>query len=263
MSDGSENTKIGPGTPAATLILFAEAEGRPAEHLMIQRSAQMRFAPNALVFPGGRVDEDDHRVAGEAARVELGLADQVERAHRVAAIREMLEEVGVLVGVAASRGIDSAALQAELKQKVPFSSLLADAGARLDLSELVPWAKWHPRFNTHRQFDTRFYIARHHGDRTVSVDVDEVGHARWLHAHQALAEADAGTAKVIFPTLCNLERLAAYPAFDAAAAHAATITRGPITPYMEEDAAGEQWVCIPDDSGYPRTRRAISTLDMP
>jgi 8-oxo-dGTP pyrophosphatase MutT (NUDIX family) len=263
MHDGKLKAEIGPGIAAATLILFAEGDGRPAEHLMIQRTEQMRFAPNALVFPGGRVDEDDHHIAGDPARVDLGLADQVDRAHRIAAIREMLEEVGILVGVATSRAVDAAALQAGLKQKAPFSSLLADAGARLDLSALVPWAQWHPRFESHRRFDTRFYIARHDGDRSVSVDVDEVGHARWLHAEQAIAESEAGTAKVIFPTLCNLERLAAYPAFDEAAAHALTITRGPISPFMEVDAEGEQWVCIPDDGGYPRTRRAISTLQMP
>lgn len=263
MSDGSSTDDVGPGIAAATLILYSESAGQPALHLMIQRTAQMRFAPNALVFPGGRVDEDDHRIANDADLVDFTLADPVERAHRVTAIREMLEEVGVLVGVTASPSIDAATMQAALKQKELLSDLLKAAGARLDLAALLPWAQWHPRFQSHRRFDTRFYIARHQGGHAVFTDVDEVGHARWLHAHEALREAKEETAKIIFPTLCNLERLAAYPEFEAAAAHCAEIPCQPISPHLEDDDQGEAWLCIPESSGYPVTRRLRSSLQAP
>ena len=87
-----------PGIPAATLILFSKHESRAvARHLMIQRSAKMRFAANALVFPGGRVDEDDHVVATDHELITATPGDPAELAHRVTAIRETLEEAGVLV----------------------------------------------------------------------------------------------------------------------------------------------------------------------
>ena len=252
-----------PGIAAATLILFSETQGQPARHLMIQRSPEMRFAPNALVFPGGRVDEDDHRIANDPALVDVSLEDLLERAHRVAAIREMLEEVGILVGALPSDSLNPGAMQASLKAGNPFSVVLSQAVGRLDLSVIVPWAKWHPRFQSHRRFDTRFYIARHHGDHSVTVDEDEVGHARWVLAEEAIADAEAGAAKIIFPTLCNLERLAAFPAFDAAAAHLATIALEPISPQLHDDEHGERWISIPEDRGYPIARRPLSTLQAP
>jgi len=253
----------GPGIPAATLILFSESWGQPARHLMIQRSPEMRFAPNALVFPGGRVDEDDHRIAEDPSLVDVTLKDVAERAHRVAAIREMLEEVGILVAVLSSGELDSGAMQAALKARMPFSAVLIEAGGRLDLSLIVPWATWHPRFQSHRRFDTRFYIARYYGDHAVTVDEDEVGHARWLLAEEALADAESGAAKIIFPTLCNLERLAAFPVFDAATAHLETIELAPISPRLREDENGAEWICLPEGRGYPITSRPMSALQLP
>ena len=253
----------GPGIPAATLILFSESQGRPARHLMIQRSPEMRFAPNALVFPGGRVDEDDHRIANDPALVDVTLEDLPERAHRVTAIREMLEEVGILVGALPSGSLDAGALQSALKAGNPFSTMLAEAGGRLDLSAIVPWAKWHPRFQSHRRFDTRFYIASHNGDHSVTVDKDEVGYARWLLAEEAIADAKSGAVKIIFPTLCNLERLATFPAFDAATEHLATIELEPISPRLHHDEDGEGWISIPEGRGYPIVSRPLSTLQAP
>src|SRR3546814_1788170 len=50
--------------PAATLVIMRPADGGgPDEILMVKRSAKMAFAAGAVVFPGGRVDPDDYRVA--------------------------------------------------------------------------------------------------------------------------------------------------------------------------------------------------------
>lgn len=262
--NGGDPTSISePGIAAATLILFAERDGTTARHLMIQRSQTMRFAPNALVFPGGRVDENDHHIASDPALVDVTLADAAELAHRVAAVRETLEEVGLLVGLEPAGSVDAIGMQAALKRKEPFGSLLRQTGARLDLSALVPWAQWHPKFQSHRRFDTRFYIARHASDDAVFIDVDEVGEARWLQAGEALGEAETGHAKIIFPTLCNLERLAAYPSFEAARQHADGVECHPISPRLEDDEHGSAWICIPEDSGYPVARRLVSTLQAP
>ena len=98
MSSSDQADGVEPGVAAATLILFSEDDGGPAEHLMIRRTSQMRFAPDALVFPGGSVDPDDIKVARDDTIVDVTLDEPLELAHRVTAIREMLEEVGVLVG---------------------------------------------------------------------------------------------------------------------------------------------------------------------
>ena len=262
MSESEKAVEANCGTAAATLILFSDRPDRAAEHLMIQRSAKLRFAPNALVFPGGQVDEDDGLIAADVRFVDVQVEDRVERSHRVAAIRETLEETGLAVGFAQRGAVDVPAMQRALKEGALFSSLLATAGISLDMLALRPWAQWHPRLS-HRRFDTRFYIARHDGDRTVRVDPDEVGRALWITATDAIAEAEAGLAKVIFPTLCNLERLAEHPNFTAAQAHLATVECRPISPQLHDDDSGKSWISIPDDSGYPLTRRLLSTLQVP
>ena len=71
--------------PAATLVLMRERAAGPPELLVTERTGHMAFAAGALVFPGGRIDADDHRTA-ELFGVE---------AAKVAAIRETIEETGL------------------------------------------------------------------------------------------------------------------------------------------------------------------------
>ena len=47
--------------PAATLVLMRERADGPPELLVTERTGHMAFAAGALVFPGGRIDADDHR----------------------------------------------------------------------------------------------------------------------------------------------------------------------------------------------------------
>src|SRR3546814_12637440 len=68
--------------------------GGPDEILMVKRSAKMAFAAGAVVFPGGRVDPDDYRVA----RLHGFGIDEADGAARVAPLRETLEETGLAVG---------------------------------------------------------------------------------------------------------------------------------------------------------------------
>jgi 8-oxo-dGTP pyrophosphatase MutT (NUDIX family) len=75
--------------PAATLVLMRPAAAGAPELLMLERTQDMAFAAGALVFPGGRIDPDDHQLA---ERIGGGLADA---AARIAAIRETIEETGL------------------------------------------------------------------------------------------------------------------------------------------------------------------------
>jgi 8-oxo-dGTP pyrophosphatase MutT (NUDIX family) len=96
------------GEPAATVIVFRHArETGAAEILLVERSSRLAFAGGATVFPGGKVDPADRALAvhemARKAREGAGL-DPEDVAGRIAAVRETLEETGLLVGlVAASR----------------------------------------------------------------------------------------------------------------------------------------------------------------
>ena len=249
--------------PAATVILYHEPQDGPAEHLMIERAAGMSFAAGALVFPGGRVDPDDHVVAGTPALVRNAPEDIEDGAARVAAIREALEETGVALGITP---VPDAALlrlwRARLKAHEPFGALLEGLGAVVDLDILVPFARWCPNLGEHKRFDTRFYIARVARRQAVELDADEAAQHWWITAESAVARAAAGQHHVIFPTLCNLERLATCARYEDALAHVAGIELRTISPQIREED-GDRWLCIPADAGYPITRVRFAELAAP
>jgi len=241
-----------PAIPSATLVLFRERAGAP-ELLMVERAKAMVFAAGALVFPGGRIDPGDHELAATLA------GDVDDLAARIAAIRETIEEAGVPVGLASMPDRDTlAVLRRSLHAGSGLGPALDAAGLTLDLAPLVPFSRWRPSHARSRVFDTRFYLARLPDDAPDPV-VDDTENVRvfWMSAQGILDEADAGRARIIFPTRRNLERLAQFDSFDAAAAHAAEIPMVTVIPWIEE-RDGEPHLCIPDDLGYPITSESIA-----
>jgi len=94
---------------AATLILVERSERGAAQVLMGKRHDRHRFMPGKFVFPGGRVEPEDRRMAAAGALdadVEEKLNARVRRpspsfarALALAAIRETFEETGLAIGV--------------------------------------------------------------------------------------------------------------------------------------------------------------------
>jgi 8-oxo-dGTP pyrophosphatase MutT (NUDIX family) len=238
--------------PAATLVLMREAASGPPELLVTERTGRMAFAAGALVFPGGRIDADDHVTAARFA-----MADA---AARVAAIRETIEETGVAPGLMPAP--DAAAIQAlreGIVREQPFAELLDAQGLALDLEALTPFARWCPNFRETRRFDTLFFLAEAPaGAPAPVVSEHEAVRAFWASAADILAEVEAGAAHVIFPTRCNLERLARFASIAEARADAARHKVTRITPWVEE-RRGAPHVCIPDGIGYPVTSEPLET----
>lgn len=244
--------------PAATLVLFRETDDGAAEHLFVERASTMRFAAGATVFPGGRVDPGDRHLAARFAEFEPDDA-----AARIAAIRETIEESGVAIGLTPSPTEPALTrLRRGLHAGQPFGDLLAAQGLDLDLSLLLPFARWRPNFPEARMFDTRFYLARmpEQGPQ-ASVDATENVRLFWATARFVLDEADGGRVQIIFPTRRNLERLAALGTFDAAVAQAAALPSPPpmITPFVET-REGEEHLCVPEGLGYPVTSQVMRAV---
>jgi len=235
--------------PAATLIVMRDARSGPPELLMVERSRAMVFAGGALVFPGGRVDPADHAAA------DVIEGDVNDLAARIAAIRETLEEAGIAVGLDVPDGA-ATSVRAGLHAGDALSGLVAGHVGALRLDMLVPFARWLPRGVPHRIFDTRFYLARAPRGAEPLVDGSENVRAFWATARDVLAAADAGEAMLIFPTRRNLERLATFACYADAVADAAAHPVRTITPWTEtrDDA---DYLCIPDDAGYPVTAERL------
>ncbi len=252
--------EIPPAIPAATLVLFRPAPMGHPDLLVVERSAKMRFAGGAIVFPGGRIDADDHAIAADTQRARGGDGlDIDEAAARVGAIRETLEESGIIFGFAETPDEGWVReVRVALHAHEPFGPLLAKAGLTLDLSQLVPFARWRPKHREARVFDTRFYIGSVAADTPDPVvDATENVSSFWASAPFLIEAADAGRVSVIFPTRRNLERLALFSDYAAAEAHALSIPADMISPFMEV-RDGEPHLCIPEGFGYPITSEALS-----
>ena len=236
--------------PAATLVVFRQPSDGAPEILMVVRSKAMSFAGGAAVFPGGRVDPADYTLA---SALEHSCSDNDEAAHRIAAIRETLEETGLALGI--REPVDEKIARnarAFVLEAGAMAPVLERFGWTLDLDRLIPFARWLPRGMSHsRIFDTRFYLYDL-GTGAVDIAVDQTENTKlfWVTAGDALRMADEGEISIIFPTRRNLERLAQFDRFTDAKAHAEAIPVQTITPKMGS-IDGADALIIPEDAGYP------------
>ncbi|ORE96616.1 NUDIX hydrolase [Acuticoccus yangtzensis] len=156
---------------AATLILI---DPKGPSVLMGRRSMKHVFMPGRYVFPGGRVDPTDSRVRldapyDDATLTKLTLQTRAKhgearaRALGAAAIREVYEETGVLVG---RQG-------AETLPDGPAWQAFRDRGVGLDFSRLRFVFRAITPPGRPRRFDTRFFAVPH--DAIAEIDPSRVG----------------------------------------------------------------------------------------
>ncbi len=242
-----------PAIPAATLILMRDRRVGPPEILMTERHADMAFAAGALVFPGGRIDPEDKAAAA-------ALPGFPDAAARIAAIRETIEETGILPAAKpVASDEDAEIVRAALTSGQALPDALAGQGLSLDLAQLTPFARWLPNFRETRRFDTLFFIAEAEADAAEAELAEaEAGRSLWASAADIIAEIVAGRAHAIFPTRRNLERLARFGSIEEARADAARHPVETITPWVEV-RDGAPHVCIAEGIGYPVTSELLET----
>ena len=143
---------------AATLIIIDRSGPQP-KVLLGRRHHSHKFLPGKFVFPGGRIEASDRRMASASAldpHVEAQLMQQMQRPSReraralaLAAIRETFEETGLLIGA----GHATAPLR---EPPGPWADFV-QAGVLPDLAALhfVARAITPPR--RAKRFDTRFF----------------------------------------------------------------------------------------------------------
>jgi len=247
-----------PAVPAeavasATVVLMREGEGGP-EVLLLRRNRATGFVPGAYVFPGGRVDAADGEDAlvrrwdgltGDVAAERLGLAPDADPpaiAYYGAALREAVEETGLLAGVVAADAPGdeavSEAREALLGRGASFAAVLEGLDARLDGAAIEYIAHWVTPSVEPRRYDTRFFAARvPRGSRAVH-DRREMTDAVWLTPRAALARHRSGRLPMIFPTIRTLEDLCDFGTVDELLAHFRDRTIPRIQPDIVRTATG-------------------------
>ena len=189
---------------AATLVILRD--GREGlETLLLRRSHRLDFASGAWVFPGGRVDDVDHAQAGGV----------IERAARIAAVRETQEE---------------AALQ-------------------VSPDPLVYFAHWTTPVGAPKRYATWFFATDIKTECDVVVDGSEIDAFEWVKPVAALDAHQRGALPMMAPTFITLQQLgqsrSAAQALDAFAARKPEV-------YDPKPIICDQEVCFlyPGDSGY-------------
>lgn len=180
-----------------------------------RRRGRMAFG-GAWVFPGGRVDPADRAPAldahwdGPDPRVwaaRLGVDVAAARGAVAAAVRETLEEAGVLLADRPVAAEAAAAARSELLERRPLADVLASLGVRMATGRLRYWAWWvTPEVET-RRFDTRFFVVAVPADIPVAFHAPEADVQRWLPVAAAAGDEALPLAP---PTRHTLQSLAGY-----------------------------------------------------
>ena len=109
--------------------------------------------------------------------------------------------------------------------------LAEEAGIRLpDRDRLVLYARWITPEAVTIRYDTWFFLARAPDGAVPVVDGEEVVDARWMTPSHALAAGRTGEIFLVFPTIKQLEQLAAFPSAGALLEHARSSTVAPVQP---------------------------------
>jgi 8-oxo-dGTP pyrophosphatase MutT (NUDIX family) len=226
--------------PAATLLLLRDSAAG-LEVLMMERHRDAFFS-SALVFPGGRVDEED--------RVMARGSPHADAAFRIAAIRESWEEVHMLL--ARKRGQDrivsASDLAAAAGGAADFAALIAQ-GIEPATDALVPFAHWVTPEDSPRRYDTQFFLAIAPADQVAMPDGGEAVDLVWLTPAAALAEGEAKRRRLIFATRTNLHRLTRSRTAADAIADAARYPITRICPEIYDSPTGPR-IRIPQGLGY-------------
>jgi 8-oxo-dGTP pyrophosphatase MutT (NUDIX family) len=218
---------VQPIRPAATIVVVREAS-ESYEIFMLKRTSKASFAGGMYVFPGGRVDSDDHlhkydayrHGPSEAQAAQVTALGDEWRGFWVAAIRETFEEAGLLLAYKESELVsfaDEAVHDHYDQYRVPVHKgeiSLLEICERESLKLAVDRVHFYNRFVTPigrpRRFDTRFFIASAPENQRGKHDEKETVDSIWLTPQEALERNSAGDFDLMNVTRMQLTWLSEY-----------------------------------------------------
>jgi len=218
--------------PASTVVLLRtcpDAGIRDVEVLMVRRNHRSSFVPGYYVFPGGGLEDDDFAdnierfIRGmdraEASRIlaDMRHPDQALGAW-VAGIREMFEEVGILLAErqdgspVSIRTDDDRRFFCEYRKalignKMRFAQMLAAENLFLPLDRLHYFSHWITPELLPLRYDVRFFVTETPSGQVVMHDgVELTGHV-WIRPVEALRQYEQGKLDMVLPQIMTLEEI--------------------------------------------------------
>ncbi|MFZ2035162.1 MAG: NUDIX domain-containing protein [Candidatus Dormiibacterota bacterium] len=194
-------TDIAAPIPASTVALLRDVDGG-VEVCMLRRPLRSSFAADAFVFPGGAVDATDG--TGDAA-------------YAVAGVREVLEEVGILIGGSAHGRDDDLESRIEAaRSELLAGAAIAEALEAQDLVMAPDRLVYIGHFITPpregRRYDTRFFAAGASDAQTVNLHAAEAVEGGW---HRPESMLDLEMPAIMPPTRMMCHTFARLGSVDA------------------------------------------------
>ncbi|HIG23479.1 MAG TPA: NUDIX hydrolase [Henriciella marina] len=255
---------------SATVLLLRDAPD--LQVLMVKRHYQIDFAAGALVFPGGKTNDED--ASDEWDALSDGNYDGKARIARVAALREAFEESGIILARpagargegAALVGVDVADKLAPFRESVDrreksFVELVKEHDLVLALDTLVHFGHWITPDMMPKRFDTHFYLAPTPPQQLATHDGRETTDAVWLSPQLALDMEAAGEATIIFPTKMNLGKLAEAQSVPTAISRFRDGKVVTVLPVVGKDENGKPCLHIPAEAGYVQTIEPLEKVE--
>ncbi len=170
---------------AATVVLVRDdADGAGGiEVLLARRNSKIYFAGGAWVFPGGRIDAEDHGADFGGDHFDETHEDFLDVARR-ACVREAAEEADALINAA----------------------------------DLVFMSHWTPPLEAPKRFSTYFFIGPAPTE-TLTADGGEIHELAWMRPSDAMRRRNEGEIELIPPTFITLALLAPFATAAEALAH--------------------------------------------
>lgn len=247
---------------SATVILVRNGRDAP-EFFLVRRHRETAFG-DSYVFPGGLVDAQDGEVGLlSSGRIEAEIDALLDLEggglqYFSAAVRELFEEVGVLLAKRAGGSFaDGAALEGcrepLCRGDATWPALLEREGLTIALDALYYVDFWITPREAPQRFATRFFLAELPPGAPARHREAELTDGRWLTAAAALAASDEDDLPLPRPTRAMLDILKKFATLDEVLAWAARVERAGVACRRPAiiDRDGQPAVVMPGDTGYP------------
>lgn len=245
-----------PPRDASTVVLLRDS-AQGLQVLMMQRHNASQVLGGVHVFPGGKLDETDmsahllHLLQEDSTTLHHLLQEPTlthERAAGlyVAALRELHEEAGILLGSTSSPTANPSSAP------VHWADAVLSLGHKLQATLLTPWSRWiTPRQPsvTNKRFDTRFFLAHANTQQEGRHDNHEATEIRWLTPDEALRAYWNRHIELAPPQIMSLVHLRHYGQAQAAIADARQRPPALVEPEAH-DIHGERMICYPGDPSH-------------
>ena len=196
-------------TPSATIILLRERAH--LEVFLARRNSKVNFG-GLFVFPGGAIEEPDAKLADQQNVDTTSNQEWPENLYRLAAIRELYEETGILLASDANSSAED--LTNLREKKSDFNALCQQHNWRLQWQELYYFSRWVTPKQAPRRYDTRFFICHVQQESHCQLDGKELIECHWISPLCALKKNETGVFPMIRPTLHTLQQLTKLQSID-------------------------------------------------